>query len=329
MEENNTIIRVVCAIIRKKDKVLLAKRPNGKSQAGFWEFAGGKVNPQESETEALNREIKEELGISLVLKSRLSPLYHAYPEKTILLIPYEAEALSVPQCLEHEDIQWVDTHAVLQMPLAAADEVLWRKLQSEEQADCTLLVFAKSPRIGKVKTRIASELGDAPALEIYTTLLKHTFTTCMQTNYGIHLWTDDFWPPGFEELYDACSRVSIQSGKDLGEKMWNASIQSGRGAKVIIGADCPGLQGKQLEEAFHALVLSDLVFGPSLDGGYYLIAFRDGKKTWFEGVDWSTERVLDQSLERVKQSAASFYLLEQLADVDTARDWQDFKGSIL
>jgi 8-oxo-dGTP diphosphatase len=103
------IINVVCAIIEKDGRILAARRSDAQPHGGFWEFPGGKIDPGEDENAAIIREIREELGITVSVKKRLSPVTFNYPDKTVTLIPFICAAgPKTPRPLEHAEIRWVD-----------------------------------------------------------------------------------------------------------------------------------------------------------------------------------------------------------------------------
>jgi len=115
-------IHVVCSIIEQDGKFLIAQRPKGKSLEFKWEFPGGKIDENETEKEALRREIKEELGIDIDIGERMTPSLYHYREFTVYLIPYRCRILSynfIHQ--EHENIEWVDIDSVWVYDIAAAD----------------------------------------------------------------------------------------------------------------------------------------------------------------------------------------------------------------
>jgi 8-oxo-dGTP diphosphatase len=117
-------IPVCCALIENNEKVLVAQRPPGKHLAGQWEFPGGKIEPHESPTEALHREIKEELGCTLTITAALPPVIHAYPEATIQLHPFIAELSpdsSPPHAYEHVALKWLNRTELTKATLAPAD----------------------------------------------------------------------------------------------------------------------------------------------------------------------------------------------------------------
>lgn len=185
-----------------------------------------------------------------------------------------------------------------------------------------LLIFVKNPIKGEVKTRLAADIGEQKAVEIYEQLLAITQreTLDMQADiwvmYGNELPEKDIWT---SERYVRKAQV----GKDLGERMCNAFAE-GFAAQyqkiVIIGSDCPEINLNLLERAFDVLNEHEIVFGPARDGGYYLLGMKELYSFLFEHKKWSTENVLRDSLADLKERGVFPHLLEVLNDVDRAKD---------
>lgn len=122
--------------------------------------------------------------------------------------------------------------------------------------------------------------------------------------------------------------VYQQQGEgDLGSRMARSlfcAFQEGVDRAAIIGTDCPGLNAHLIAEAFHQLHAHDLVLGPAIDGGYYLISVRCFIGELFSGIDWGTAKVLQQTVDIAKPLDLSVAYLPQLADVDRPEDlpWQ-------
>lgn len=117
------MIDVVCGIICKNNSVLLARRKKGKSLEGFWEFPGGKLEDEESETVALKRELKEELGLEVFNLKRFGVNIHDYNTFQIRLIAYRCETKSFPnKSTDHDKIEWVDINILNEYKLAEADK---------------------------------------------------------------------------------------------------------------------------------------------------------------------------------------------------------------
>lgn len=194
----------------------------------------------------------------------------------------------------------------------------------------SLVVFARAPRPGQVKTRLARDLGEERALAIYRTLAELTLAMARASGVPVHVahtpadagdemrrWLgDDF-------VYEA------QAQGDLGARMAAGiagRIAAGAAHVVIVGTDCPGITPGTIHAALAALAVHDVVFGPATDGGYYLLAVHarhhELHARLFDDVPWSSERTLAISLARARDAGLAVALLGELRDVDTAEDWQ-------
>jgi rSAM/selenodomain-associated transferase 1 len=191
-----------------------------------------------------------------------------------------------------------------------------------------VLVFQKNAILGKVKTRLASGMGEACALEIYRQLVQSTYSVLEDVLAPVWTYFSDFIP---ETVNPPIAKSFVQEGQDLGERMANAfasSFESGMDKVVLIGTDCPTLQSQHLNEAFEALTHSDLVLGPATDGGYYLIGMKCRADYLFEGIAWSTAEVLSQTLAVATAHGLHFNLLDELSDIDTQEDWECYSSQI-
>ena len=118
----------------------------------------------------------------------------------------------------------------------------------------------------------------------------------------------------------------MQKGNDLGEKMKNAfkEILSLDYEKiVIIGTDCADLDENILNEAFEKLNEFDFVLGPANDGGYYLLGQKSSADELFEDIEWSTEKVLQQTIDKIDVRDKSYFLLKVLTDIDNISDLEN------
>lgn len=198
-----------------------------------------------------------------------------------------------------------------------------------------LLVFARLPELGKVKTRIAAELGDARALEAYTKMLREVLT-------GIGTSTPDLeievmWPPtpsaNGEALRNAFAphATAMQTGPGLGDRMSMAMSERfffHRTEKiVIIGVDDPSITRELIEHAFALLESCEYVLGPASDGGYYLIGARalSYDPSIFQDIEWGTSTVLAATLARIAALGRTVALLPEHSDIDTASDLQRYE----
>jgi uncharacterized protein len=127
------------------------------------------------------------------------------------------------------------------------------------------------------------------------------------------------------------SLFSPQQGKDLGERMSNALLQAfaaGYTKVLLIGSDCPDISRALVSEGFMLLDTHDIVLGPAHDGGYYLIGLRRPEPELFLNMEWGTERVLQQTLDKICAAKLSVALLPELRDIDRIEDLRHYSISI-
>lgn len=187
-------------------------------------------------------------------------------------------------------------------------------------------MFARVPVLGKVKTRLIPALGEQGALDMHLYLMHRQIEVLNTLNKNrrcnVQLWVDQsIEHPEFKKF---TGEVKLQQGNDLGEKMYHAGQEVLRefSRVLIIGSDCPGMDEAYLEEALQALEdeETDIVIGPALDGGYVLIAMKQTCKEIFQDVDWGTEQVLQQTMDKCHSSGLRLIRLSALRDIDTAED---------
>ncbi len=188
----------------------------------------------------------------------------------------------------------------------------------------SLIIFVRSPKLGKVKTRLAKEVGDEKALAIYIQLLAHTRKVAQSIDAIRHLFYSD------EIIDDDWSRTyfekSLQIDGDLGDKMQHAMSKALETSDktIIIGSDCPHLESDIIESAFAALDKSDVVVGPTFDGGYYLIGIKKMHTELFQNMTWSVESVYDETIDRIKKIGLTYVALTKLSDIDYKEDWDKY-----
>ena len=199
-------------------------------------------------------------------------------------------------------------------------------LRSMKSDDRCLLFFIKSPEKGKVKSRLASVIGDKPAANLYRDFITQMLSTLRRGDFPFYIC---FYPKnalkGLREWLGGQYQYIPQKGKDLGERMRNGFIgafEIGFRRVVLIGSDIPDLPLEFVEEAFTSLKKKDAVIGPALDGGYYLIGFKD--KTFspqvFEGMAWGTETVFGETMNILKKLMQNVHTLPYRRDIDTIED---------
>ena len=121
---------VAAALIWRKGKFFICKRPEGKARAHLWEFVGGKVEAGETREEALVRECREELGVKVRVGEKFMDVTHAYPDLTVHLTVYHAEIVwGEPQLFEHEDARWIAPYEIEEYAFCPADEDILREIE--------------------------------------------------------------------------------------------------------------------------------------------------------------------------------------------------------
>ena len=168
-----------------------------------------------------------------------------------------------------------------------------------------LVLFARDPALGQVKTRLQPLLGAETALELYTCFLRDSIDK-ISTVAGAELFVGVY--PSVSSAFFAklsagkAMGIFTQEGADLGARMQNAFLKFlGEGFRkvVIIGSDSPTLPVSYIEMALASA--KDVMVGPSSDGGYYLVGMNGRLTEIFSGVAWGTGRVLPQTLERLRR----------------------------
>jgi rSAM/selenodomain-associated transferase 1 len=193
-----------------------------------------------------------------------------------------------------------------------------------------LILFAKVPKPGQVKTRLLPDLSPEQASQIYQAFILDTLrsTALLKGVKRILACDSSRRDPFFKGLADRFKLTLIdQTGEDLGARMRNALAEAyrlGFEQAVIIGMDLPTLPSDYIQEAFRQLNKNpqgpSIVLGPSADGGYYLIGCSGPVPPIFDGIAWGTERVLTQTLGRIADNHLNAALLPFWYDVDTPRD---------
>ncbi len=188
--------------------------------------------------------------------------------------------------------------------------------------DSLLMIFAKNPELGKVKTRLAKTIGNEKALMIYVKLLEHTHAVADRVFADKAVFYSDKVQE-FDILDYYKFPKFLQKGKDLGERMERAFGQAfaqDYDKVVIIGSDCIEITTEIIEDALTALDDHNVVIGPALDGGYYLLGMDRHYPHLFKGKAWSTPDVLLDTILDIKKLKLSYSLLPTLSDVDEEKD---------
>jgi len=193
-----------------------------------------------------------------------------------------------------------------------------------------VVIFARRPQLGRVKTRLAADIGPVDTLWFYRSTLSavarrlsagQSWTTWIGVTPDETHRKSRLYPRGVGRL--------PQGGGDLGARMARCLTRFGPSPALIVGSDIPDIDRRHIKAAFAALRHNDLVFGPSGDGGYWLVGAAQGARVGrlFDNVRWSTEHALADTLENVRREVR-VGMLEQLADIDNGNDYRDWRRKI-
>jgi hypothetical protein len=181
----------------------------------------------------------------------------------------------------------------------------------------TVIVFARAPRLGLVKRRLAKDIGDRAALRFHTATLIRLLRDLLRDRRFRTLLA--LTPDGAKDRLPVRVTRIAQGRGDIGKRM-DAACRSFRQGKVaIVGSDIPNANAADLRAAFRTLGRHDAAFGPAEDGGYWLVALGPRRPAQpFVNARWSTEHALADTLRNFRRHRVA--RLRRLRDVDTARD---------
>jgi uncharacterized protein len=200
-------------------------------------------------------------------------------------------------------------------------------LKSPEFSQQHLIIFTRYPEPGKTKTRLIPALGTLGAANLQREMTEYTISQVkeLQTTVSIS-WEVRFAGGDWQLMEDWLGFGLVyqsQGGGDLGSRMARSlfdAFQRSAEKVIIIGTDCPGVNSQILIQAFEQLHTCDLVLGPAIDGGYYLIGLRRFIPELFANIDWGTSQVLQQTVDIAEALNISYMFLPPLADVDRPED---------
>lgn len=195
-------------------------------------------------------------------------------------------------------------------------------------------VFMKYPQPGCVKTRLAEHIGSARAVAVYQELVESVIEELQElpVSQRIELWCDaDGASPYIRKLFNWWPRLHYrrQANGDLGTRLDDALRQAALSSSRVVqlGTDCPVLRADNIESALSALTCdSDVVFIPAEDGGYVLGAYRTYREGLFSAIDWSTDRVLQQSITQAQRAGLHVTCLPGLWDIDHLDDLERYRA---
>ena len=195
-----------------------------------------------------------------------------------------------------------------------------------ENQDTCILLFLKYPEKGKVKLRLSRDLDEEIVQELYRCFVQDTLTMIKKINAPLFIC---FHPPDaqrkFQGWLGSTFRFLPQKGEDLGERMKNSFADvftKGFQNVILMGGDSPDLPEDYIKQAFITLRTKDVVLGPTVDGGYYLIGFKNTTfpPSVFEEIHWSSPMVFQETVTKIQQAHRSIGFLPVWSDVDTLTD---------
>lgn len=187
-------------------------------------------------------------------------------------------------------------------------------------------IFVRHPVPGCVKTRLARDLGDEDACGLYRAMVADCIANVRACGLPLFLFHDGADAVGLPvEWLAAADRIFAQEGESLGARMsaaFERSFSAGVQGVILTGSDIPGIDAGLLQSALESIESHDAVFAPAFDGGYCLVASKKGRfdSRIFQGIPWSTSRVLDLTVAACRSHDLSCLLLESRQDIDTMDD---------
>lgn len=190
-----------------------------------------------------------------------------------------------------------------------------------------LIIFTRYPEPGKTKTRLIPALGTLGAANLQREMTEHTIFQVQELQKVIDISVEVRFAGGNLQLMQDWLGLGLvyqsQGEGDLGSRMARSlfeSFQSGAEKVIIIGTDCPGVNTQLLATAFEKLYNFDLVIGPAIDGGYYLIGLRQTIPELFVNIEWGTAQVFQKTVDIAQKLNLSQVNLPPLADIDRPED---------
>jgi rSAM/selenodomain-associated transferase 1 len=201
---------------------------------------------------------------------------------------------------------------------------------SPDSHNIAVALFVRHPVPGRVKTRLARDLGAEPACELYRAMVADCISAVRASGMPLSLFHDGQDEHGLPlDWIAAAERIFRQQGDSLGERMGTAfeqSFSAGSAGVILVGSDIPGIDAGLLRSAADAMQCHDAVFSPAMDGGYCLVASEKNRfnQGIFREIPWSTSHVLEMTLAFCAARGLSYQLLEPRRDIDTLNDIKEY-----
>ena len=199
-----------------------------------------------------------------------------------------------------------------------------------------LLLFARVPELGRVKTRLAAAIGDERALTVYEAMLHDILERIGESTQSTEL--EVLWAPTEIANGRTLARafgdraIAMQTGASLGDRLsmaFSERFYFHRTQKIVtIGVDDPAVDRALIDDVFHILDGCEWAVGPATDGGYYLIGCRAASfiPEVFQDIAWGTSSVFAETVQKIRASGASVAILPEHRDIDTIDDLRAFQG---
>lgn len=186
----------------------------------------------------------------------------------------------------------------------------------------TLILFARYPESGLVKTRLAGFLGADGATALHRVMVEHTMATVRRSARDLNLRLEIHHTGPTDAMSawlgaDACYRAQTEG--DLGVRMAMA-LDTALPPVILVGTDCPDLSSDVLTDALAVLRNREVVLGPAADGGYYLVGMKCRRPDIFNDIPWGSDQVLARTRDRLRRSGVTWGETRMLADIDRPAD---------
>jgi rSAM/selenodomain-associated transferase 1 len=200
------------------------------------------------------------------------------------------------------------------------------EFMNADSCGVALILFARFPRPGAVKTRLAATIGNEAAAGFYRLCVEHIVNESADLSHDVDRFVFCAERNELREMQEWVGQhfeFEVQVGADLGERMENAfSLLFSHGAQkaILVGTDVPDLSAHIMDDAVNGLDTCDVVIGPCQDGGYYLLGIKELHEELFKDIPWSTGEVFDRTLDKVAALGLTLRHLPTLADIDTEEE---------
>jgi rSAM/selenodomain-associated transferase 1 len=201
---------------------------------------------------------------------------------------------------------------------------------ADSRQHTAVALFVRHPVPGRVKTRLACDLGPVDACHLYRAIVSDVLAALGACGLPLYLFHDGQNAAGLPPEWVAAAEETLpQAGASLGKRMSAAFeylFSIGRQQVILVGSDIPGIDAPLLQSAVAALAEHDVIISPAFDGGYCLVASSLGRfnDAIFHAIPWSSSRVLDKTLETCMALRLSYTLLDTRQDIDTLDDVESY-----